>query len=133
MRIHAKKSAMVMALSKDTVYGLQILPFEGSSFDNLVKEQNFDWLIFRYSTIEQLSAFVQFLRFFLMIPQACLFDQGLQVGKNRLGQPAEVISALKNRNHSSIAMFLGQVPNQLSKIKKIFIDQLEMAERITLS
>ena len=68
-----------------------------------------------------------------MIPQACLFDQGLQVGKNRLGQPAEVISALKNRNHSSIAMFLGQVPNQLSKIKKIFIDQLEMAERITLS
>tara|TARA_B100000963_G_scaffold145201_1_gene126464 strand:- start:2328 stop:2444 length:117 start_codon:yes stop_codon:yes gene_type:complete len=38
---------MVMALSKDTVYGLQILPFEGSSFDNLVKEQNFDWLIFR--------------------------------------------------------------------------------------
>ena len=52
-----------MALS-NTVYGLQILPFAGSSFDNLVKEQNFDWLIFRLPNIEQLSAFVQFLRIF---------------------------------------------------------------------
>ena len=53
---------------KRYVYGLQILPFAGSSFDNLVKEQNFDWLIFRLPIIEQLSAFVQFLRIFLMIP-----------------------------------------------------------------
>lgn len=48
-----------MALSKDTVYGLQILPFAGSSFVYLVKEQNFDLIIFSINTIEQLAWFVQ--------------------------------------------------------------------------
>ena len=48
-----------MALSKDTVYGLQILPFAGSSYVNLVKEQNFDLIIFIIFIIEQLLWFVQ--------------------------------------------------------------------------
>ena len=48
-----------MALLKDIVYGLQILPFAGSSFVYLVKEQNFDLIIFNINTIEQLSWFVQ--------------------------------------------------------------------------
>ena len=48
-----------MVLSKDTVYGLQILPFAGSSFFYLVKEQNFDLIIFDLHTIEQLAWFVQ--------------------------------------------------------------------------
>ncbi len=50
-----------MVLSKDTVYGLQILPFAGSSFVYLVKEQNFDLIIFNKPTIEQLVWFVQYL------------------------------------------------------------------------